>query len=64
VHIHPAQLFGEYYDLLRVIGIKDWDINDRQTANCLGTLARFGHLLADYEMVRRRARPDIDHPGM
>lgn len=58
-----ADLVGEYYDLLEVMGVKDWDIDNRQTANRLGTLARFGHLLADYEMVRRRARPDIDHPG-
>ena len=31
--------------------------------NRLGTLARFSSLLADYESVRRRARPDPRHPG-
>jgi DNA helicase-2/ATP-dependent DNA helicase PcrA len=31
--------------------------------NRLGTLARFTSLLADYESVRRRARPDADVPG-
>lgn len=31
--------------------------------NRLGTLARFSALLADYESVRRRARPDPDAPG-
>jgi hypothetical protein len=31
--------------------------------NRIGTLARFSALLADYESVRRRARPDADVAG-
>ena len=40
-----------------------WDLSDPLAVNRLGTLARFSALLADYESVRRRARPDPDVPG-
>lgn len=58
-----ADLVGEYYELLELLGVKEWDPDDTVMANRLGTLARFGQLLADYEMVRRRARPDAENPG-
>jgi DNA helicase-2/ATP-dependent DNA helicase PcrA len=55
---HRADLIGELYLLAEHIGVASWDLDDPLTANRLGTLARFTSLLADYESVRRRARPD------
>ena len=43
--------------------VRSWDLSDPLAVNRLGTLARFSSLLADYESVRRRARPDPDAPG-
>ena len=58
-----ANLVGELYELLDELQIRTWDLNDPMVVNRLGTLARFSSLLADYESVRRRARPDPDAPG-
>lgn len=58
-----ADLVGELYDLLDVLDVRSWDLKNRLIVNRLGTLARFSSLLADYESVRRRARPDADTPG-
>lgn len=58
-----ADLVGEVYELLEIIGLRDWDLSDSVTLNRMGTIARFTNLLADYESVRRRARPDSDNPG-
>jgi len=58
-----GNLVGELYELLGEIGVRAWDLTDPITINRLGTLARFSSLLADYESVRRRARPDPDAPG-
>ncbi len=58
-----ADLVGELYELLDVLEVKSWDVSDRLQLNRLGTFARFSSLLADYESVRRRARPDIAVPG-
>jgi DNA helicase-2/ATP-dependent DNA helicase PcrA len=58
-----ADLVGELYDLLAVLGVREWDLSDPLAVNRLGTLARFTALLADYESVRRRARPDADVAG-
>ena len=46
-----------------MLGVQAWDLDDPLAVNRLGTLARFTALLADYESVRRRARPDADDPG-
>ncbi|HUP68404.1 MAG TPA: 3'-5' exonuclease [Acidimicrobiales bacterium] len=43
--------------------MRSWDLSDPLAVNRLGTLARFTALLADYESVRRRARPDAATPG-
>lgn len=59
----PADLIREYYELLDVLRVRDWDLGDPLQANRLGTLARFSALLADYESVRRRSRVDVDNPG-
>jgi DNA helicase-2/ATP-dependent DNA helicase PcrA len=58
-----ADLVGELYSLLDVLGVGDWNIAEDGVVNRLGTLARFSALLADYESVRRRARPDATAPG-
>ena len=59
----PADLVGEFYQLLEGLGIRSWDTDDPHSINRLGTLARFTALLADYESVRRRARPDAGVSG-
>jgi DNA helicase-2/ATP-dependent DNA helicase PcrA len=58
-----ADLVGELYELLAELNVRDWDLTDQRQVNRLGTLARFSALLADYESVRRRARPDADVAG-
>lgn len=57
-----ADLVGELYELLDELAVRSWGIADPMAVNRLGTLARFSSLLADYESVRRRARPDPDLP--
>ena len=58
-----ADLVGELYEVLGELGAKNWDLADALVVNRLGTLARFTALLADFETVRRRARPDVDVHG-
>ncbi len=58
-----SNLVGEFYELLDVLNVRSWELSDRMQVNRLGTLARFTALLADYESVRRRARPDPDAEG-
>jgi DNA helicase-2/ATP-dependent DNA helicase PcrA len=58
-----ANLVGELYDLLAELGLQSGDLADPLVMNRLGTLARFSSLLADYESVRRRSRPDPDITG-
>jgi DNA helicase-2/ATP-dependent DNA helicase PcrA len=58
-----ANLIGELYQLLGELGVSRWDTTSTGQINRLGTLARFSALLADYESVRRRARPDADVEG-
>lgn len=58
-----ADLVGELYELLAELDVRSWDLDDPLAVNRLGTLARFSSLLADYESVRRRARPDPTTPG-
>lgn len=58
-----ADLVGELYELLDVLEVRHWDLGDPLAVNRLGTLARFSALLADYESVRRRSRPDAEAAG-
>ena len=58
-----ADLVGELYELLDELDVRAWSLADPLAVNRLGTLARFSSLLADYESVRRRARPDAAIPG-
>ncbi len=59
----PADLIGDYYDLLAACGVGAWDFTEPNTVTRLGTLARCSAILADYESTRRRARPDPDRSG-
>ena len=58
-----ADLVGELYTLLDELRVRDWDLSSPIVLNRIGTLARFSSLLADYESVRRRARPDSEVVG-
>jgi DNA helicase-2/ATP-dependent DNA helicase PcrA len=58
-----ADLVAELYELLDVLDVRRWDLSEPLEVNRLGTLARFSSLLADYESVRRRSRPDPDTEG-
>ena len=58
-----ANLVAEFYDLLKLLSVGDWDLDDTLLVNRLGSLARFSALIVDYEAVRRRARPDAGEPG-
>ena len=59
----PADLVGDYHQLLQACGIDKWDMNDPIFAARAGTLARCTSVLADFENVRRRARPDPENSG-
>ena len=59
----PANLMAELYELLDELAVRSWELSEPLSVNRLGTLARFSSLLADYESVRRRARPDAETPG-
>ncbi len=59
----PANLIKDYYDLLADCGIADWDLANPRLVARLGALARCSMILADYERVRRRSRPDPEVPG-
>jgi DNA helicase-2/ATP-dependent DNA helicase PcrA len=58
-----VDLVRDFYQLVDVLGCKHWDHDHPHAVTRLGTLARFTTLLADYESVRRRARPDDETPG-
>jgi len=53
-----ANLIGEFYQLLDIVNVRDWDMNNPVVVNRLGTLARVTNLFIDYESVYKRARPD------
>lgn len=56
-------LVGDFYDLMELLGVNEWDLSDGLTRNRLGTIARFTTVLADYESVSWRARKDPSNPG-
>ena len=58
-----ADLIRELYELLEVLEVRTWDLDNPMEVNRLGTIARFSALLADFESVHRRARVDADNPG-
>jgi DNA helicase-2/ATP-dependent DNA helicase PcrA len=59
----PVNLVSDFYELLADLGAATWDPDDPIVSSRLGTLARCSSILADYELVRRRSRPDPDEPG-
>ncbi len=59
----PVNLLADFYGLLADLGVAGWDANDLMVSSRLGTLARCSAILADYEAVRRRSRPDPEEPG-
>ena len=59
----PVNLVGDFYELLADLGAADWDPDNSMMSSRLGTLARCSSILADYESVRRRSKPDADQPG-
>jgi DNA helicase-2/ATP-dependent DNA helicase PcrA len=58
-----VSLVGDFYKLLAVLGISQWDTTDELIRRRLGTIARFTTVLGDYEAIARRARRDADNPG-
>lgn len=59
----PVNLVSDFYELLADLGVAAWNPDDPLVSSRLGTLARCSSILADYESVRRRSRPDPDDPG-
>jgi DNA helicase II / ATP-dependent DNA helicase PcrA len=59
----PVDLVRDFYELLADLGVTTWDADDPMTGSRMGTLARCSTILADYEAVRRRSRPDPDSAG-
>jgi DNA helicase-2/ATP-dependent DNA helicase PcrA len=51
-----ANLVLDFYRLLRLLGVHEWDLQNPVRAAKVGGLARFSQLLADFEHVARRAR--------
>ncbi|MYB15479.1 MAG: ATP-dependent helicase [Chloroflexi bacterium] len=60
---HPADLVGDFYRLLEHCGVLDWDPDEPENVARLGCLARCSRILADFESVQRRSRPDPAVPG-
>jgi DNA helicase-2/ATP-dependent DNA helicase PcrA len=56
-------LVGEFYDLLELLRVSEWDLADPLQRNRMGTVARFTTVIADYEAVTRRSRQDPDNPS-
>jgi DNA helicase II / ATP-dependent DNA helicase PcrA len=56
-------LVGDFYSLVALLGVAEWDLADDKQRNRLGTIARFTTVLADYETVTRRSRRDNENPG-
>jgi len=54
----PVNLVADFYELLADLGAASWDPDNSILGARLGTLARCSTILADYEAVRRRSRPD------
>ena len=59
----PVNLVADFYELLADLGATTWNADDPMTGSRLGTLARCSTILADYEAVRRRSRPDPEAPA-
>lgn len=58
-----VSLVGDFYRLLALLNVAEWDLTDELVRARLGTLGKFSQVLADYELTRRRSRKDPDDPG-
>lgn len=58
-----ADLVGEFYQILEIFNVRNWDMGNPIAVNRLGTLARITNLFVDYELVYKRARPDSEIEG-
>lgn len=56
-------LVRDFYALMGLLGVNNWDLSDELTRNRLGTIARFTTVLADYEGISWRSRKDPVNPG-
>lgn len=56
-----VNLVGDFYKLLNLLGAQKIDENTAQGAARLGSFGRFSELLADFEHVSRRGRPEAGH---
>jgi DNA helicase II / ATP-dependent DNA helicase PcrA len=52
----PVNLVGDYYRLLRVLGVHRTDLATPTGSARMGALARFSEVLGDFEHVHRRGR--------
>ncbi len=52
----PVNLVGDYYRLLRVLGVHAVDLSSPSGSARMGALARFSEVLGDFEHVQRRGR--------
>lgn len=52
----PANLVGDFYDLLFKLGAHEMDLTNSRQAARFGAFARFSCILADFEHVTRRGR--------
>ncbi len=52
----PVNLVGDYYRLLRVLGVHTTDLSSPSGSARMGALARFSEVLGDFEHVQRRGR--------
>ncbi|MGE5281090.1 MAG: ATP-dependent helicase [Chloroflexota bacterium] len=59
----PANLVRDFYELLELLGVGEWDHEDESAITRLGALARCTQILADFESMRYRARVDPENPG-
>lgn len=58
-----ANPIRELYELLDALAVADWDLDQANLVNRMGTLARCSQVVSDYESTRRRARPHHAEPG-
>lgn len=58
-----VSLVRDFYSLLNLLKVADWDTSDEFTRSRLGTIGRFSQVLADYELTRRRSRRDPENLG-
>jgi DNA helicase-2/ATP-dependent DNA helicase PcrA len=60
---HPVNLVADFYRVLADLGAATWDPDIPVLSSRMGTLARCSMILADYEAIRRRSRPDPAEHG-